>query len=190
MANLGFQFCGILRGAESVDAADAQLRQRRTYGGVRSVTSKRCMSAVRRTSSHGDPKRVEGDIAVLANVFLHDSRAHQHHVTKLCAVRSHRLRCLPRSLLWSADGVGSTCVPPCGCMRGSQQSDAEHAARRPQRQGPTAPGFGCVYGHEAMLKPLGGPQGGAGAWGSISKCGLRGTRAMRPSTRRAPLPAL
>jgi hypothetical protein len=68
----GLRFCG---GAESVDAADAQLRERRTYGGVRSVTSKRWMSAVQCTSSRGDPKRVERDMAVIANVFLHDSRA-------------------------------------------------------------------------------------------------------------------
>jgi hypothetical protein len=83
----------------------------------------------------------------------------------LCTVRPHRLQCLPSSLLWSVDGVGSTCGSPCGCMRRSQQCDAEHAARRWQRQGPTAPGFGCFYGHGAMLKPLGGQQGGAGGLG-------------------------
>jgi hypothetical protein len=104
----------------------------------------------------------------------------QHHVTKLCAVRSHRLQCLPSPSLWSADDVGAACVPPFRCMRGSQQCDPEHAALRSQRQGPAAPRFGCAYGHGSMLKPLGGPRGGAGAWGRISKSGPHGV------TRHAP----
>jgi hypothetical protein len=53
--DLGFQVCGVCGGAESVNAL---LRERRTYGRVRSATSKLCMSAVRRTSSRGDPIRV------------------------------------------------------------------------------------------------------------------------------------
>jgi hypothetical protein len=68
----GLLFCG---GAESVDAADAQLRERRTYGGVRSSTSKRWIPALRRTSSRGDPKRVERDMAVLVNTFCSSSHA-------------------------------------------------------------------------------------------------------------------
>jgi hypothetical protein len=149
----------VLRGAKSVDAVWTRMRARRTYGGVRSSTSKRWMSAVRRTSSRGDPKRVKGDMAVLVNVCF---ACDQHHATKLCTVRSHRLQCLPSPSLWSADGVGSTCVPPCGCMRGSQQCDIEHAALRSQRQGPAALAFGVVYGHGAMPKPRGGAAGGSG----------------------------
>jgi hypothetical protein len=81
-----------------------------------------------------------------------------HHATKLCTVRSRRLQCLPSPSLWSDDGVGSTCVPPCGCMRGSQQCVAEHAARRSQRQGPAALAFGVVYGHGLCRSLEGGPQ--------------------------------
>jgi hypothetical protein len=56
-----------------VNAADALLRERRTYAIFRSFTSKRWISAVQRMSYRGDPMRVEGDMAVLVNVFLHDS---------------------------------------------------------------------------------------------------------------------
>jgi hypothetical protein len=134
-----------------VNAADSQLREHRTYGRVRSVTSKRWISAVRRTSSHGDPMHVEREMAVLKNAFCSSFACDQHHVTKLCTVRSHRLQCLPSALLWSADGVESTCGSPCGCMRGSQQCDSEHAARRSQRQGPAAHRIGCVYGHDPWV---------------------------------------
>jgi hypothetical protein len=119
-------------------------------------------------------------MAVLVQRFVAPFACDQQHVTKLCTVRSHRLQCLPSALLWSVDGVGSTCGSPCGCMRGSQQCGAEPAALRSQRQGPAAPGFGCLYGHGSMLKPLGGPRGGAGAWGRISKSGPHGV------TRHAP----
>jgi hypothetical protein len=135
------------------------------------------VSCARRTSSHGDPIRVERDmdgLAVLVQRFVAPFACDQHHVTKLCTVRSHRLQCLPSASLWSVDGVGSTCGSPCRCMRGSQQCDAEHAALRSQRQGPAAPRIGCVYGHGAMPKPLGGPRGGEGAWGRISKSGPHG----------------
>jgi hypothetical protein len=126
-------------------------------------------------------------MAVLVGVCFARFACDQHHVTKLCTVRSHRLQCLRSSLLWSADGVRSTCGSPCRCMRGSQQCDAEHAARRSQRQGPAAPKFGCVYGHGAMLKPLGEPRGGAGARGRISKCGPHGvTRHALQHSQRAP----
>jgi hypothetical protein len=118
--------------------------------------------------------RVEEDIAVLVNVRFARFASDQHHVTKLCAVRSHRLQSLPSSPLWSADGVGTSCVPPFRCMRRSQQCDAEPAARRSQRQGPAAPRIGCVYGHGAMPKPLGGPRSGEGAWGRISQSGPHG----------------
>jgi hypothetical protein len=165
----GLRCCG---GAENVDAADALLRETRPYGEFRSSTSKRWIPALRRMSSRGDPMRVERDIAVLVNVMFARFACDQHHVTKLCTVRSHRLQCLPSLSLWSADSVGAACVPPFRCMRGSEQGDAEHAARRSQRQGPAPPIFGCIYGHGAMPKPLGGPRGGAGARGRISKCGL------------------
>jgi uncharacterized protein YcgL (UPF0745 family) len=82
-----------------VDAADAQLRERRTYGEVRSGISKIWISAVRRTSSRGDPKRVERDMAVLKNAFCSSFACDQHHVTKLYTVRSHRLQCLPNELV-------------------------------------------------------------------------------------------
>jgi hypothetical protein len=63
----GLRFCG---GAESVDAADAQLRERRTYAGFRSSTSKRWIPALRRMSYRGEPMRVEGDMAVILNGFF------------------------------------------------------------------------------------------------------------------------
>jgi hypothetical protein len=44
-----------------------------TYVGFRSFTSKRWISDVQRMSCRGEPMRVEGDVAVLENVFLHDS---------------------------------------------------------------------------------------------------------------------
>jgi hypothetical protein len=134
---LGFsvlRFCG---GAESVDAADAQLRARRTYGGVRSVTSKPWISDVRCTSSRGDPMRVERDMAVLVNVFLH----HSHAISTMspsCA------RCAPTgsnaSLVhhyglptaWGAPAClhAAACADRNSATLSSQLSD--HSARAPQ----------------------------------------------------------
>jgi hypothetical protein len=122
-------------------------------------------------------------MAVLVNVFLH----HSHAISTMppsCA------RCAPT-------GSDASLVHYYGQPTAWGAPACLHAAACADRNSVTlsmqsiaAPVFGCAYGHGAMLKPLKGPQGGAGAWGSISKCGLRGTRAMRPSTRRAPHPAL
>jgi hypothetical protein len=66
--DLGFPGLRCLRDAESVNAL---LRERRTYGRVRSVTSKRWIPAIQRTSSRGDPMRAERVMAVLVHVCLH-----------------------------------------------------------------------------------------------------------------------
>jgi hypothetical protein len=53
------------------------------------------------------------------------------------------------------------CLHAAACAH-PQQCDAEHAARRSQRQGPTAPRIECVYCHGSMQKPRGGAAGGSG----------------------------
>jgi hypothetical protein len=71
---LGFQVCG-----SGVCGKCERCCSARTYGGVRSVTCKRWISALRRTSSRGDPMRVEGDMAVLVNVFTFCMRSAPCH---------------------------------------------------------------------------------------------------------------
>ena len=189
ISTLGLAVCGFAGCLKSVETLGAFFRARRTNCVLRSPTRKRWIPAFQRMSSREHPLRVEGVMAVLAQVLLLHVAWDQHHVTKLRTVRSHRPQSLPSSLLWSADGVGSTCAPPCRCMRGSQLRGADPQLGDLQRRSPAAPRIGCFYGHGAMTKPLGRPRGGARARGRISKCGRDESLGRRCRTLSAPRPS-
>jgi hypothetical protein len=117
----GLLFCG---GAESVAS---QLGERRTYGGVSSSTSKRWIPAVRRTSSRGDPKRVERYMAVLVNVFLRGS----HGINTMSPSCARRAPAGSKASLVHYYGQPTACRAPA-CLHAAACADRNSVTLSPQ----------------------------------------------------------